>query len=207
MMEIWRCDSVWRRLKVGSRQAHRLRRPPGPRVTGYRLSAMSYGLWARRLSRLLDSSTSRLAVSPSRRQQNTLRHFCLDVGQPCAGNDGMCCSGSCEGKKGKRTCRAHDAGTCVQGTPGICTAPDLSLSACNNSSTCACFRTTAGSNFCAELFGQDLSDCAGRQRDADCETLGFPPGTACAPVSEGECALLCASGMACLVPCGVEFAA
>jgi hypothetical protein len=39
---------------------------------------------------------------------------CIDVGDLCQ-NDGQCCSGICDGKKGKRTCRAHDAGTCTAG--------------------------------------------------------------------------------------------
>jgi hypothetical protein len=32
--------------------------------------------------------------------------------------------------------------------------------------------------------------------------LGFPPESACAPVSQGRCAGGCPTGMACLPPCG-----
>src|SRR5687768_4676174 len=54
---------------------------------------------------------------------------CLDVGNPCQDAD-QCCSGICDGTKGKRTCRAHDTGTCKQ---------DGQLVPCNNRTNCGCF--------------------------------------------------------------------
>jgi hypothetical protein len=68
---------------------------------------------------------------------------------------------------------------------------------------CYCIRTTAGSNFCAEPFSDAGSVCADCQKDDDCEALGFPKGTACAPVSKGVCGaeLECETGMACMLPC------
>jgi hypothetical protein len=36
---------------------------------------------------------------------------CLEVGDACQSEE-QCCSGICEGKKGARTCVAHDAATC-----------------------------------------------------------------------------------------------
>src|SRR5687768_12771659 len=77
------------------------------------------------------------------------QYGCLEVGQPCRGDSSLCCSGICEGtapKKGKpdrRVCAAHDTGTCKQ---------DGVLAPCNNRTNCGCFRTTAGSDVCAELF-------------------------------------------------------
>jgi hypothetical protein len=113
---------------------------------------------------------------------------CLEVGDPCA-NESQCCSGVCEGKKGKRTCRAHDTGTCNQ--------EDIVVP-CNNRTNCGCFRTTAGSDVCAALFPP--SACAECQRDADCEAMGFPPGSAC-----GLSPIPCKGGnMACFVPCGAD---
>lgn len=112
---------------------------------------------------------------------------CLEVGDPCQSED-QCCSGICEGKKGKRTCRAHDTGTCKQ---------DGQLVPCNNRTTCGCLHTTAGSDICSELFVPGGSACAACQRDADCLALGFPPGSAC-----GLSPIPCESGMACFVPCG-----
>ena len=108
---------------------------------------------------------------------------CLDVGAPCQNAD-QCCSGICDGTKGKRACRAHDTGTCKQ---------DGQLAPCNNRTNCGCFTTTGGSDVCAELFPP--SSCAVCRRDADCEALGFPQGSACIPFD-------CESGFACMVPCG-----
>jgi len=134
---------------------------------------------------------------------------CLDVGQLCKGDSTVCCSGICAGiapKKGKpdtRRCAAHGTGSCRQDIEGVCTTPDLLQVTCNNRSNCGCIRTTAGSNYCAELFGgPGTSQCQPCQRDADCIALGLPPESACAPVSAGRCAGLCPTGMACLVPCG-----
>jgi hypothetical protein len=130
---------------------------------------------------------------------------CLSVGKTCK-NAKPCCSGICMGKQGKRTCRAHDTGTCQQDVPAICQSGSPLTTTCNNRPDCACFRTTAGSSICGEtLCGRaGCSDCAACQRDADCVALGFPPEAACAPVSTGICVGNCDSGMACVVPCGDE---
>jgi hypothetical protein len=126
---------------------------------------------------------------------------CLDVGDPCK-SVAQCCSGICEGKRGKRTCRAHDTGTCKQGIKGACETPlgEAVLLKCNNDAGCFCLQTTAGSNYCAAPVRAE--HCAVCATDADCLVLGYPPGSACAPVSQGHCSGTCESGMACLVPCG-----
>jgi hypothetical protein len=111
---------------------------------------------------------------------------CLEVGQACKNAD-QCCSGICEGKNGKRTCRAHDTGVCRQEDPGICRADS----------------PTGGSNVCGGAFGlpgQGGSECADCRKDADCLVLGFPAGTACVPM-EGNCAQQCGLTTACVVPC------
>lgn len=126
---------------------------------------------------------------------------CLEVGDACKSTD-QCCSGVCGGKKGKKQCRAHDTGTCRQDGFGICSGDSGTPFACNNSGFCVCFHTTAGSNFCAELDNGGLEICADCQKDADCQALGFPSGSACIPLSEGGCAGMCESGMACWAPCG-----
>jgi hypothetical protein len=125
---------------------------------------------------------------------------CLEVGDPCK-NVTQCCSGICDGKKGKRSCRAHGTGVCDQQAEGICTAVNPKLTACDNSGECACFRTTAGSNFCANTFVETA--CADCRKDADCAALGFPAGSACLPFFQGNCVASCETGMACLPPCGV----
>jgi hypothetical protein len=129
---------------------------------------------------------------------------CIEVGDFCTSED-QCCSGICAGKKGRKTCRAHDVGTCAQGAEGICTASGgPALQRCNNEEFCFCFQTTAGSNYCATPPSAMPEQCAECQTDADCEARGYPAGAACAPVSQGNCSGLCESGMACLVPCGTE---
>jgi hypothetical protein len=130
---------------------------------------------------------------------------CLSVGKTCKKAE-QCCSGICDGKKSKRKCRAHDTGTCDQDVAGVCQTGTPIATACNNRNDCACFRTTAGSSVCGELFcgREGCSDCADCQRDADCVALGFPSGAACAPVSSGACAGFCPEGMACVAPCGPE---
>jgi hypothetical protein len=128
---------------------------------------------------------------------------CLGVGQTCQ-HAAYCCSGICEGETDERTCRAHGTGTCDQDGPGLCSTPVPGLIPCNDRDDCACIRTTAGSNFCYDAGAETSSDCADCQADADCAALGFPPGSACVPFSDGVCAGSCASGMACMVPCGDE---
>jgi hypothetical protein len=129
---------------------------------------------------------------------------CLEVGDPCNNAD-QCCSGICQGKKGKKQCRAHGTGVCDQTAEGICTAANPNTTVCDNTNICACIRTTAGSNFCSQFEPDPKLICADCQKDADCVALGFPAGSACVPLGIGSCAHACESGMACFPPCGVEF--
>jgi hypothetical protein len=136
------------------------------------------------------------------------QYGCVAVGQPCRGDGTNCCSGICqgaapaEGQLDTSRCAAHGTGSCKQQGEGICTATNPAALKCNNSANCACIETTAGSNFCYEGRADQADKlCTECSKDADCEALGFPPGSACAPVSAGLCAGLCATGMACLIPC------
>src|SRR5437867_559955 len=50
-----------------------------------------------------------------KRKKITRNSFgCVNVGGFCK-NGGQCCSGICQGKKGKGKCQAHDASTCQPG--------------------------------------------------------------------------------------------
>jgi hypothetical protein len=119
---------------------------------------------------------------------------CLSVGNACRSAE-QCCSGICERKK----CRLHGAGTCDQKAQDFCAVsePDVAQTLCDGSQSCVCVRTTAGSHFC----GGPTSACADCQTDSNCEALGFPTGSACAPFTEGRCAGACEHDTACLVPC------
>jgi hypothetical protein len=127
------------------------------------------------------------------------QYGCLEIDDPCKTAE-QCCSGICEGKKGKKRCRAHGAGTCKP-QPGVCTDPDPGYGTCNNDNFCYCHRTTANSIYCANQAHTDCADC---RKDADCVALGYPVGSACIPYSEGICSGACESGMACAIPCGYE---
>jgi hypothetical protein len=137
------------------------------------------------------------------------QYGCIAVDQPCRGDSALCCSGICqgsapsEGQPDDSRCVAHGAGTCKQEGEGICTAANPAGLKCNNNVNCACIQTTAGSKFCYDgVANQSDTYCAECSKDADCEALSYPAGSACAPVSTGICAGICATGMTCLVPCG-----
>lgn len=164
------------------------------------LAGVGLGLGTRRLPDLAEAKKKGKRKKKSKKPRPNA-FGCLDVGAACASEE-QCCSGICEGKKGKRKCRAHDVGTCDQADPGICEAGNIFQALCNGKD-CGCFRTTGGSNVCAGLF--DVSECADCKKDADCLALGFPPGTACAPISgDMVCEGICEGGMACMPPCGTE---
>ena len=98
---------------------------------------------------------------------------CVDVGQACRGNSGLCCSGICEGAApapGQR-----DASVCVPHNVGICQAgQDDCLGvqiACGPQAFCT--RTTGNASFCA-----GIGRCRVCARDTDCEAE-FGPGAAC----------------------------
>lgn len=156
------------------------------------------------LGRFPDLAAAKRRKRKRRKKQKPAQpneYGCLEVNDPCSNAD-QCCSGICEGKK----CRAHGTGICRQDREGVCSATttDVPTHICGND--CYCFQTTAGSNFCAvPPAAKDDPKCADCQKDADCQGLGFPAGSACIPVSLGHCSGRCKTGMACLVPCGVEF--
>jgi hypothetical protein len=129
---------------------------------------------------------------------------CIDVGDLCQ-NDAQCCSGICDGKQGKKTCRAHHTGTCQQGGEGHCVDPDPSRWSCNGTSDCACLRTTAGSDACVADAPSGFDYCSDCVRDSDCEAIGYPEGSVCLPLIEGYCATTCPNQRACFPPCGSEW--
>jgi hypothetical protein len=128
---------------------------------------------------------------------------CLDVGQPCRGDGGNCCSGVCEGarpKPGKRDasrCAAHDASTCLAGNrpQDVCGgAKDVDCVTSIGNPGGQCYTTTGNAAYCARE-----SYCRACQRDADCQPFcgaaaacvvcdGCPDGgTACASPDLGLC--------------------
>jgi hypothetical protein len=88
---------------------------------------------------------------------------CVNVGGFCK-NSGQCCSGICQGKKGKKKCQAHDTSTCQLGQQEEfcggsedvnCLTPDNTEGLCEV--------TTGNAPFC---FGE--GQCFPCSKDADC---------------------------------------
>jgi hypothetical protein len=102
---------------------------------------------------------------------------CLNVGQKCRGNSGLCCSGICQGKKPKQgkkdksQCIAHDTGDCQAGQDS-CLAEEQTPCGTNGG---ACVRTTGKASFC----GGGSGACIACEKDTDCQTLGFGENAAC----------------------------
>jgi hypothetical protein len=165
------------------------------------LTGVGLGLGMLHIPAMSDAKKKRRRKHKKRKPKVTPNSYgCLEVDDPCKSAE-QCCSGVCEGKQGKKRCRAHDTGTCDQDLPGLC-SPTPTIAPCNNSATCFCMITTANSSFCAQL---GVARCTGCRKDADCVTQGLPPGSACLPTTGFLCATDCPeTGMVCLPPCGVE---
>jgi hypothetical protein len=129
---------------------------------------------------------------------------CVNVGKPCAGKNGTCCSGICQGKKPKKgkkdrsTCVAHNAGIC-SAEADSCTVGEVQCNPGNPS--CLCTLTTGNAGFCAAFSGGTSGHCRVCRKDTDCEPE-FGAGAACL-VMGGACTPLCiATGRtACAPPC------
>jgi hypothetical protein len=130
---------------------------------------------------------------------------CLAVGQKCAGRDGKCCSGICQGKRPKKG--KQDKSKCVTHNAGICIAEADSCTAgvevpCNPTNpSCFCTLTTGNAGFCAAFSGGPAGHCRVCRKDTDCEPE-FGEGAACLLLA-GVCTSLClATGRtACAPPC------
>ncbi len=123
---------------------------------------------------------------------------CVDVGQYCKTAD-QCCSGICAGKKGKRTCQAHDASTCEAGqTDGFCSGVVGEVGCVTSTDgNGVCLTTTGNGPYCAISGG-----CFPCKTDADCVQSCGPAaaciacpancadsgGTMCAGPGSGACA-------------------
>jgi hypothetical protein len=188
-------DNLARRLSHAS---------PRRRLLGG-LAGGALGLVTTRLPGVVAAKKKRKHKKRKAKKAKSNTFGCVSVGKAC-GRDGHCCSGICEGKAGKKQCQAHGTGTCDQAAEGFCTAADPEQTHCNDSSSCACMRTTGDNTFCADLDVGRGGACADCKTDADCEARGFPPGSACIPFTEGICpdAAVCEFGTFCLPSCAVK---
>jgi hypothetical protein len=105
-----------------------------------------------------------LAAAKKRKRKKKKAKFnefgCVDVGNFCK-NDDQCCSGICQGTKGKRKCKAHDQSTCQPGQD-VC-VDEASLCTTTAGTVGGCVRTTGNAGYCA---GE--ADCIECAKDADC---------------------------------------
>jgi hypothetical protein len=130
-----------------------------------------------------------MAVSLGAAEAGATLVSCVQVGKRCK-RSGQCCSGHCRGPKGKKTCRAHNVGTCTA-TQNFCSsATDL----CGGGQ-CGCTRTTGGASFCSK--GGSLINCT---KDAECAVALDTPGAACVVFAGSGCT---PEGNRCALPCPV----
>jgi hypothetical protein len=91
---------------------------------------------------------------------------CVNVGGFCKHSD-QCCSGICEGKKDKKTCKAHDQSTCEPGQSRLACGGDTDVACMTAAGTDgACLTTTGQGEFCA-----GFAECFACQSDADCRVI------------------------------------
>jgi hypothetical protein len=113
---------------------------------------------------------------------------CVNVGNACK-NDGQCCSGICQGKKGKKKCQAHNEGGCTVERNFCVTGSLLGLCGPDVPSPDICLTTSGNAAFCARLKGFITEvNCQLCRTDTDCENLGFPSGSACVTFTGAACA-------------------
>jgi len=92
---------------------------------------------------------------------------CFDVGQPCQGDNSLCCSGICEGTPESSQCVGHDSLTCTAAQDNCVTQPNP----CGTGGKC--FKTTGNASFCG-----NGAQCVACKHDPDCEAA-MGPGAAC----------------------------
>jgi hypothetical protein len=139
------------------------------------LAGVGLGLGALHPPAIADAKKKR--KRKKRKPKATPNHYgCLEVGDSCKNAD-QCCSGICDGKKGKRTCRAHDTGNCAAGAH---------TNDCGGTNV-ACVTSLGKQGYCATTTGQAAyclfyDDCFACKTDADCQAANggaFDPRAAC----------------------------
>jgi hypothetical protein len=117
---------------------------------------------------------------------------CVDVGGFCK-NSGQCCSGLCQGKKGKKRCQAHDGSTC-QASDDLCLDEKVGCVTTAGEQG-VCVRTTGNASYCeADVVcfpcGQDTDCqpiCGAAAACIRCKLCPDEGGTACGGVTSDAC--------------------
>jgi hypothetical protein len=119
---------------------------------------------------------------------------CVNVGGFCK-NDEQCCSGICRGKKDKRTCKAHDSGSCQAGQDSCMTGGSGVPCTTNTGSPGFCVSTTGAAEYCA----QD-GNCFACAKDADCVPICGPQAACIVCAACTETGGTACDGAACTFP-------
>jgi hypothetical protein len=112
-------------------------------------------------------------VARKRRKKVTLNAFgCVNVGDFCRNAD-QCCSGICEGKKGKKRCKGHGAQGCRPGiqdnTCDESGGTDVRCTTSTGDPNGVCGTTTGNAGYCLYSGG-----CYGCSKDVECQALCGP---------------------------------
>lgn len=119
---------------------------------------------------------------------------CKNVGAKCK-KATQCCSGVCQGKKGRKRCKAHDAGICRSGLGHAFCKPGSPVVTCTTSAgkNGTCQTTTGNAGYCAWD-----GACMACTKDADCRQF-CGAGAACLACAG------CAAGTFCAGPDACQF--
>lgn len=95
--------------------------------TRCRIGLAAGGLAASWFGLATQGSTPTAARKKHKKKQAKQNGFgCVDAGNFCK-NGGQCCSGICQGKKGKKKCQGHNASTCQAGQQEEVCSGELSV--------------------------------------------------------------------------------
>ncbi len=129
-------------------------------VLSRRTAASVLGLGALALPGLADARKKR----KHKKKKITRNAFgCVNVDGFCK-NDRQCCSGICQGRKDKKTCKDHDQSTCQAGQNTlVCDGDANVLCTATDGTAGLCHTTTGQGAFCSAI-----SACFVCATDADC---------------------------------------
>lgn len=116
------------------------------------------GGWA--ATRSLHTAAKRRRKKRKKKKVSFNAFGCVDVSKFCK-HGGQCCSGVCEGRKGKKTCQAHDQSTCLPGQD-ICLDDEVDCTTTADTPG-HCATTTGKASYCSGVV-----TCLPCTKDADC---------------------------------------
>jgi hypothetical protein len=115
---------------------------------------------------------------------------CLREGKDCK-RGSQCCSGSCQGKKGKQKCRRVPVQSICTIKNSLCPGGAVRTECGTGALSCACLETTQGHAFCALNQNTAQTPCTS---NAECDAR-IGQGAACVRVGNGCAATVC------IMPC------